>query len=136
MKFRDFIMGIVTGLIAVTVMLAAIFFLSIGVGFDGDEVLLVTIVGFNAALLLFGMGIALYYVAVVRGKIGRDDRVKDLVLELNSIESAMKDIEKGYFKRNIDAESKNSIMNDLKRREAKLKNQIKILQNRDDEDGD
>lgn len=128
MKFVDFMKGLTVGLISAAVLLTMILGLSVVVGFEGETMLLMTLIGFNIGLTLLGAGILVYYFAVVKGKINKDDRIKDLVLELNSIESAKKDIEKGYFQRNIDAESKKDIMNDLKRREAKVRNQIKILQ--------
>lgn len=130
--FEDFTWGLITGLFVSIILLFGVFGLTILLGFQASGVLLMTIIGFNFAVVLFGISFGIYYLAVIKGKINKSQRVKDLLLELQSIKNARKQIEEGYFKRTLDKDSKDNILRDLKKNETKLENQIELLKMEDD----
>lgn len=125
--FEDFTWGLITGLFVSILLLFGVFGITVLLGFRATGVLMMTIIGFNFAVVLFGISFGIYYLAIVKGKINKGRRLKDLLIELQSIKNAKKQIEEGYFKRTLDKDSRDKILRDLKKNGTKLKNQIELL---------
>lgn len=131
LNLENFSWGIIVGLFAVVILLTVVFGFSVGFGFDPTKVPLVTLLGFNVALILLESGIAIYILGVQKGLFSKKDRIKDLLLQLNAVKSAREDVEKGFFSRKLGRESRDEILRDLKKRELELKNQIELMKERE-----
>lgn len=127
LDFENFSWGIIISLFAVVIILTSVFGFTTGLGFDPDKVPIFTLLGFNLALILLEAGIAIYMYGVVKGKFNKEDRMKNLLLQLNSVKNARKDVEKGFFSRKLGKESRDNILTDLKQKELELKNQLELL---------
>lgn len=134
LDFENFSWGIILGIFAVVVLLISVFGFLISLNFDPEKVPMFTLLGLNVALVFLEGGIALYILGVEKGVLHKDDKRKSLLLKLNSIKNARKDVQKGFFSRKLDKESRDEMVRDLKKEEIQLQNRIDLLGDKGGED--
>lgn len=126
-NFKDFSWGVVTGFFSVVIMLSSLLLLFRWMGYSLAESSKLSVFSLSIGLIFILIALAIYIIAGFKGKIHRNQRLENLLLELNSVKKAKEDAEGEYFRRGMDRDSRNKILQDLKRRELTLKSQIEIL---------
>ncbi len=129
--FENFSWGIIVGLFAVVVLLGVTFGLSATMGIEREMVPLYTLLAFTTSMALFEAGLIVYMHGTTSGTFHAEDRKNNLVLELNSIRSTRKDVEKGFMKREMDKESRDEMLRNLKQKELEIKNKLIALRKKD-----
>lgn len=127
MKQDKFIMGVIIGLFVSVLLFSFTFIVSLITGISRETSLIYSLLVFTISLLMVEMGVLVYYMGFTRGKFSKKERLENLVIELNSIKNAKKDVQKGYFQRGLDKKSRDDILDRLKERELRIKNEIELL---------
>jgi len=126
--FEYFSWGIVVGLFAVVVLLGVTFGFSATMDIEPEMVPLYSLLGFTASMAIFEGGLIIYLYGANRGKFHGEERKKNLILKLNSVRNAREDVEEGFMERNMDKDSRDQMLRDLKQKELEIKNQLEALQ--------
>lgn len=124
MKHENFLWGSVFSLFAIVAVIFLSVMISMKMGFSPSESSIYILMGLNFSLLFLEIGLIIYYQGIRSGKIDKEGRMKDLLIQLNAVKQAEKEIKQSYFKRKLDKNSYNDILNKLKKDEVKLKNEI------------
>ncbi|MFP4116575.1 MAG: hypothetical protein ACLFQ8_00595 [Candidatus Aenigmatarchaeota archaeon] len=126
--FEHFSWGVVVALFAVIVLLGVTFGFSASLDIEMEKVPLYALLGFTISMALFEGGLIVYLYGANRGAFHSEERRKNLILKLNSVKNAREDVEEGFMKRNMDKESRDEMLRDLKQKELEIKNQLETLQ--------
>ncbi|MFP4115790.1 MAG: hypothetical protein ACLFTQ_01090 [Candidatus Aenigmatarchaeota archaeon] len=136
LDFENFSWGIVLGLFAVVALLGATLGLTQYLDIETKLAPLYTLLAFTMGMVLLEGGLIVYMRGVKKGSIHSEERKNNLILKLNSIKSAREDVEEGFMHREMDKESRDKMLRDLKQKELETKNQLKALQKKEDFDID
>lgn len=131
MMGKNFLLGVVIGL-ALSVFVLYIS-LHIASTLTDDEKLIpvYTIFSYLLFLVVPELLLLIYYTAfAVEEGSEKQQKLVDLSTELDSIQRAKEDVQKGYFQRNIDEGTMDNMLQDLKQREIEVKNKIDMLRGR------
>ncbi len=138
-EFENFSWGLVIGLFVVVVLLSVAFFVSAYPDFFDHMVPIYTLLGFVFSIAIFEAGLIVYMHGVNRGTFHKENRQQNLVLRLNAVKNARKDVEEGFMKREMDKESRDQMLRNLKQKELEIKNRLTALKGEDiklEPDGD
>ena len=128
LDFENFSWGVVATLFGVVLLLGGVFGFSTLLNVEQNFIPLYALLGFSFALVLLETGILIYMHGVNSGTFHKEERRKNLILKLNSIKNAREDVEEGFMHREMDKDSRDQMLRDLKQKELEVKNQLETLQ--------
>ncbi len=127
--FEHFSWGIIVGLFAVVVLLGVTFGFSASLDIDMELVPLYALLGFSVSMSLFEAGLIIYMYGTNRGTFHREARKENLILKINAVKNARNEVEEGFMKRDMDKDSRDQMLRNLKQKEIEMKNRLEALQN-------
>lgn len=131
MELENFTMGMIIALFAIVIIIISIFSILIYLDIQSEFVPLLTLMGVNIGLIFIEIGIVIFYIGTSKGKFFKGKRLKNLLLELNSIRNTKDDVKKEYYSRKLDEKTRNRILSDLREEELKIKNKIELIKDND-----
>lgn len=129
---NKFLLGVIIGLfLSIFVLYLS---LNIASNLTDDESLIpmYTVFAYLAFLIVPELLLLIYYTAFAVDEDFNErqddhDKLMELSQELNSIKRAKEDVQQGYFQRNIDEDTMDNMLQNLKQREIEIKNRIDML---------
>lgn len=129
MRYENFLWGSLFSLFVVVGVIFSSFLISFKLNMSLLNSAVYILMALNLSLVVFEVWLIMYYQGVRSGKIDKEGMMKDLLIQLNAVKQAEKEIKQNYFKRKLDKDSYNDIVNKLRKDEVKLKNQIEGYKN-------